>query len=61
MISRGRFVRGNAVAIPAGGSPTEGTAFIKEKFGLDITPPQFSTCKSIAKKNGLRVGDTLDV
>lgn len=31
-------------------APQEGVAYIKEKFGLDITAQQFSTYKSIAKK-----------
>lgn len=31
-------------------SPAEGAAYIKDKFGLDITNQQFSTYKSIAKK-----------
>lgn len=31
-------------------NPTEGAAYIKTKFGLDITPQVFSTTKSIAKK-----------
>lgn len=31
-------------------TPEEGTAYIKEKFGLDVTKPQFSTYKSIGKK-----------
>lgn len=31
-------------------TPAEGVAYAKEKFGLDITPQQFSTYKSIAKK-----------
>src|SRR5438105_4988194 len=33
-------------------SPGEGVAFIKKKFGLDVTPQQFSTYKSIAKSKG---------
>lgn len=31
-------------------SPEEGVAFIKSKYGLDITKPQFSTYKSLSKK-----------
>jgi len=30
--------------------PADGAAYIKEKFGLDVTPQQFSTYKSIANK-----------
>ncbi len=29
--------------------PLEGVAYIKKEFGLDVTPQQFSTYKSIAK------------
>lgn len=36
--------------------PQEGVAYIKEKFGLDITPQQFSTYKSIAKKKAAGSG-----
>lgn len=31
-------------------TPADGVAYVKEKHGLDITPQQFSTYKSIAKK-----------
>lgn len=31
-------------------NPTEGTAYIKAKFNLDITPQQFSTYKALDKK-----------
>jgi hypothetical protein len=30
--------------------PAEGSSHIKEKYGLDVTPQQFSTYKSIANK-----------
>jgi hypothetical protein len=34
--------------------PAEGAAHIKEKYGLDVTPQQFSTYKSIANKKAGR-------
>src|SRR5947209_2227612 len=37
-------------------SPQEGAAFVKEKFGLDITPGQFSTYKSLEKKRAGKGG-----
>src|SRR3954468_20398166 len=33
-------------------SPQDGVAYVKEKFGLEITAQQFSTYKSIEKKKG---------
>jgi hypothetical protein len=30
--------------------PAEGSAYVKEKYELDVTPQQFSTYKSIANK-----------
>jgi len=36
--------------------PIDGAAYIKEKFGLDVTPQQFSTYKSLAKKKGGQEG-----
>jgi hypothetical protein len=33
-------------------NPTEGVAYIKGKFGIDITPQQFSTYKTVDKKRG---------
>jgi hypothetical protein len=32
-------------------TPQDGVAYVKEKFGLDITAQQFSTYKSIEKSN----------
>jgi hypothetical protein len=49
----GKMTKADAVraALAAGvDMPAEGSAHIKEKYGLDVTPQQFSTYKSIANK-----------
>jgi hypothetical protein len=51
--AHGKMTKADAVraAIAEGvDMPAEGAAYVKEKFGLDVTPQQFSTYKSIAKK-----------
>lgn len=37
-------------------APEEGTAFIKEKFGLDVSKPQFSSYKSQQKARAKKAG-----
>lgn len=39
-----------AALVDGSGSPEEGVAFIKSRFGLDITRPHFSAIKSQLKK-----------
>jgi hypothetical protein len=40
-------------AIAAGvDKPTDGVIYVKEKFGVEVTPSQFSTYKSLAKLKG---------
>jgi hypothetical protein len=49
----GTMTKADAVrsAIAAGvDKPADGAAYVREKFGLDVSPQQFSTYKSIANK-----------
>jgi hypothetical protein len=49
----GKMTKADAVraALTAGvDKPADGAAYVKEKFGLEVSPQQFSTYKSIANK-----------